>query len=130
MIDRTNPLPYCAPYFGYKAHLDQSERKAQQFGLTRVTYIDGCSRLVASFVSISIKNPILIYEYVYVPAVSKYGFWDQIRMIIMVKNLYCLIFVKCFYHFTAMIHDENHSDKLPPHLNTWPNVCGQKSTTY
>ena len=24
-LDRTNPIPYFAPYFGYKAHMDQNE---------------------------------------------------------------------------------------------------------
>ena len=79
LIERTNPVPYYAPYFGYKAHLDQSEKNAQQFGLTHVSFINGCSRFVASYASMPVKNPILVYEYVYKPAVEKYGLWDQIR---------------------------------------------------
>jgi len=31
LIQRTNPIPYYAPYFGYKVHMDQNERK---FGCT------------------------------------------------------------------------------------------------
>ena len=42
--------------------------------------IDGCSRLIVGSTSIPIKNPILIYEYVFRPAVSKYGVWEQVRM--------------------------------------------------
>ena len=42
--------------------------------------IDGCSRLVAGFASIPIKNPILIYEFVFRPAILKYGIWDQVSM--------------------------------------------------
>ena len=42
--------------------------------------IDGCSTLIVGYTSIPIKNPILIYEYVFRPAVSKYGVWEQVRM--------------------------------------------------
>ena len=41
---------------------------------------DDCSRLVAGFASMPIKNPILIYEFVFRPAILKYGIWDQVRM--------------------------------------------------
>ena len=27
-FDRTNPIPYFAPYFGYKEHMDQNEKIA------------------------------------------------------------------------------------------------------
>ena len=56
LLVRINPLPYYAPYFSYKAHLDQSEKNAQQFGLTHVCLIDGCSRFIAEYVSMHIKN--------------------------------------------------------------------------
>ena len=79
LLIRTNPLPYYAPYFGYKAHLDQNEKNAQQFGLTHVCLIDGCSRFIAGYISIPVKNPILIYEFLFLPAVRKYGLWEQIR---------------------------------------------------
>ena len=42
--------------------------------------IDGCSRLVAGFASMPIKNPILIYEFFFRPAILKYGICDQLRM--------------------------------------------------
>ena len=60
LIDRTNPIPYYSPYFGYKCHLDQNEKIGQDYGCTHVVMIDGCSRLVAGFVSLHVKNPILI----------------------------------------------------------------------
>ena len=41
--------------------------------------IDGCSRLILGYTSIPMKNPILIYEYKFRPAVLKYV-WEQVRM--------------------------------------------------
>ena len=73
LINRTNPIPYYSPYFGYKCHLDQNEKIGQDYGCTHVVMIDGCSRLDASFVSLHVKNPILIYEFVFREALSKYG---------------------------------------------------------
>ena len=80
LLIRTNPVPYFAPYFGFKAHLDQNEKIGQDYGCTHVLMIDGCSTLIVGYTSIPIKNPILIYEYVFRPAVSKYGVWEQVRM--------------------------------------------------
>ena len=79
LIDRTNPIPYYSPYFGYKCHLDQNEKIGQDYGCTHVVMIDGCSRLVAGFVSLHVKNPILIYEFVFRQALCKYGIWEQVR---------------------------------------------------
>lgn len=80
LIDRTNPIPYYAPYFGYKCHFDQNEKIGQDYGCTHVLMIDGCSRLVTGYASMPIKNPILIYEFVFRPAICKYGIWEQLRM--------------------------------------------------
>ena len=52
----------------------------QDYGCTHVLLIDGCSRLIIGFTSIPIKNPILLYEYVFRPTVLKYGVWEQVRM--------------------------------------------------
>ena len=79
-LERQNPVPYFAPYFGYKGHFDQNEKIAQDYGCTHVLMIDGCSRLVTGYASMPVKNPILIYEFVFRPALCKYGIWDQIRM--------------------------------------------------
>ena len=76
-FDRTNPIPYFAPYFGYKGHTDQNEKIAQEYGCTHVTLIDGCSRMICGYASIEVKNPILIYEYVFHPAILKYGLRNQ-----------------------------------------------------
>ena len=77
LVVRTNPVPYKAPYFGYKSHFDQNEKLAQSYGCT---FVDGCSRLIAGFASMPVKNPILIYEFVFRPALITYGIWDQISM--------------------------------------------------
>ena len=68
----TNPVPYFAPYSGFKTHLNQNEKI--------VLMIDGCSRLIVGYTSTPIKNPILIYEYAFHPAVLKYGVWEQVRI--------------------------------------------------
>ena len=65
LLERTNPVPYASPYFGYKCHFNQNETIGQQHGCTHVVMIDGCSRLVAGFTSIPINNSILIYEFVF-----------------------------------------------------------------
>ena len=65
LLDRTNPVPYYAPYFGYKLHMDQNEKLAQEFGVTHVHAVDGCSRVVLGFITIPKKNPVLIYQYLF-----------------------------------------------------------------
>ena len=80
LIDRTNPIPYYSPYFGYKCHLDQIGKNGQDYGCTHVVMIDGCSRLVVGFVSLHVKNPILIYEFVFRQALCKYRIWEQVRI--------------------------------------------------
>jgi hypothetical protein len=79
-LQRTNPIPYYAPYFGYKGHFDQNEKVAQDFGMTHVYFTDGCSRFIVGSVTMPVKNPILIYEYLFRPALLRYGLFDQIRM--------------------------------------------------
>ena len=79
-LDRTNPVPYCAPCFSYKTHMNQNENIAQGFGRTHVALIDGCSRMICGYASVEVKNPILIYEYIFRPAILKYGLWNQLRI--------------------------------------------------
>ena len=79
-LDRTNLIPNFAPYFGYKAHMDQNEKIVQGFGCTHVALIDGCSRMICGYASMGVKNPILIYEYVFRPAILEYGLWNQLRI--------------------------------------------------
>ena len=79
LIVRTNPVPYIAPYFGYKAHFDQNE-KIVMYGCTHVIMVDGCSRFIVGYAAMPIKNPIAIYELIFRPAMLKYGVWDQVRM--------------------------------------------------
>ena len=72
-FDRTNPIPYFAPYFSYKWHMDQNEKIAQEYDYTHVVLIDGCSRMICGYALMEVKNPILIYEYVFRPAILKFG---------------------------------------------------------
>ena len=57
LLERTNPVPYVSPYFGYKCHFDQNEKIGQHYGCTHVAMIDGCSRLVAGFASMPYQKP-------------------------------------------------------------------------
>ena len=76
--------------------MDQNEKNGQDYGRTRVLMIDGCSRLIVGHILIPIKNPIIIYEYVFYPAVfgtSSYGSWARIRISHMIQQMlscYCL----------------------------------------
>ena len=65
LLLRTNPVPYYAPFFGYKGHFDQNEKLAQRFGCTEVAFIDGCSRYICGLITLPVKNPILIYEFLF-----------------------------------------------------------------
>lgn len=56
LLDRTNPVPYHASYFGYKLHMDQNEKIAQEYGVTHVHALDGCSRMVLGFITIPKNN--------------------------------------------------------------------------
>ena len=60
-IDRTNPLPYRALYFGHKLHLDQNE-KVKMYGVTHVIARDGFS---VSHLTPPVKNNTAIYKHVY-----------------------------------------------------------------
>ena len=61
---RTNPIPYKADYFGQKVHIDQNE-KLTMFGCTHVCAIDGFSGKIVGFVTMPVKNCVIIYEHLY-----------------------------------------------------------------
>ena len=64
MIDRFNPMPYRAHYFGHKLHLDQNE-KLRMYGVTHVIARDGFSGKVIGHLSMPVKNNVAIYEYIF-----------------------------------------------------------------
>ena len=53
--------------------MDQNEKIAQEYDYTHVALIDGCSRMICGYALMEVKNPILIYEYVFRPAILKFG---------------------------------------------------------
>ena len=59
-FDRINPIPYFAPYFDYKGHIDQNENIAQEYGCTHVALIDGCSRMICGYAYMDM-NPRLCF---------------------------------------------------------------------
>ena len=79
LIDQTNPMRYYFPYFGYKCNPDQNEKIGQDYGCIHIVMIDGFSRLLAGFVSLHLKYPILIYKFVFRQTLRKYGIWEQVR---------------------------------------------------
>ena len=52
----------------------------QSFGCTHVAMRDGHSRMIIGYLSMEIKNPILIYEFLFRPTLLKYGLFDQLRV--------------------------------------------------
>ena len=59
-----NPNPYVATHFGHKLHVDQN-KKLVRYGATHVGAIDGFSRFVTAFTTMSLKNNLLIYDNIY-----------------------------------------------------------------
>ncbi len=61
---QTNPVPYRADYFGEKLHIDQNE-KLVIFGVTHVCGVDDYSGKIVAFITMPIKNNVIIYEHLY-----------------------------------------------------------------
>ena len=79
-LERQNPVPYFAPYFGYKGHFDQNEKIAQDYKYTHILMIHGCSRLITGYASMPVENPAFVYEVVLIPYLCRYSIWDQVRL--------------------------------------------------
>ena len=60
--------------------MDQNEKIAQGFDCTHVALNDGYSRMMCKYSSMEVKNPILIYEFVFHPAIIQYGLWNLLRI--------------------------------------------------
>jgi len=58
---QTNPVPYSADYAGQKLHIDQ----LIMFGVTHVCAVDGYSGMIVGFVTMPIKNNVIIYQELY-----------------------------------------------------------------
>ena len=63
-IDRLNPSPYIALYFGHKLHVDQNE-KLKMFGVTHIVARDGFSGKIVSYCTMPVKNNLAIYESIF-----------------------------------------------------------------
>uniref|UniRef100_A0A1X7T7Y3 Integrase core domain-containing protein n=1 Tax=Amphimedon queenslandica TaxID=400682 RepID=A0A1X7T7Y3_AMPQE len=77
-VDRANPIPYLAQYFGHKLHLDQNE-KLIRYGVTHVIAVDGFSAKIVAHTSMPIKSNLTIYLKGYREAVLQYGLRHQLR---------------------------------------------------
>jgi len=74
-----NPKPYIADYFGQKLHVDQNE-KLVMYGATHVLARDGHSGMVVAFVTMPVKNNVIIYDSIFRYLANEYGLWDTIRV--------------------------------------------------
>ena len=63
-VDRLNPIPYIALYFGHKLHIDQNEKLAR-YGVTHIVARDGFSGKIVSFSTMPVKNNLAIYESIF-----------------------------------------------------------------
>ena len=63
-VDKTNPIPYEALYFGHKLHCDQNE-KLVMYGVTSFIARDGYSGKVMNFAVMPVKNSIAVYDLLY-----------------------------------------------------------------
>ena len=63
-IDRLNPSPYIALYFGPKLHIDQNE-KLKMFGVSHTVARDGFSGKIVSYCTMPVKNNLAIYESIF-----------------------------------------------------------------
>ena len=73
-----NPVSYRAEYFGEKVHFDQNE-KLLMYGVVHIVAVDGVSRKIVGFVTMSCKNPITIFNTIYTPLLFSQGIWTQLR---------------------------------------------------
>lgn len=61
LLDKRNPIPYYAPYFGYRGHIDQNE-KLVRYGVVHVVLRDGHSGFIENWITLPSKNPIRLYS--------------------------------------------------------------------
>ena len=61
---RTNPIPYIANNYEHKLHIDQN-KKLVMYGVTHVCAIDGSSKYIPGFHTMSVKNNLIICENLY-----------------------------------------------------------------
>ena len=76
--------------------MDQNEKISQEYGCTHVSLIDGCSQMICGYASMEVKNPILIYEYVFRPAILKYGLYGISQELIRDRNFHYVYLSKIF----------------------------------
>ena len=114
-LDRTNPIPYFAPYFGYKGHMDQNEKIVREYGCTYVALIDGCSQMICGYALIEVKNLILIYEYVFRPAILQYGLYGISQELISDRSFHYAYLSKIFLRIIVKVLKKSLGSKRPLH---------------
>ena len=108
-------MPYFAPYFGHKGHMDQNEKISQEYGCTHVALVDGCSQMIRGYASMEIKNPILIHEYVFRPAILKYSLYGVSQELIRDKSFHYGHLSKIFLRIIVKVLKKSLGSKQPLH---------------
>ena len=57
--------------------MDPNE-KCVMFGITHVAAVDGYSCKIVGFITLSKKNPILMYQRMFLPLLHSEGIWDKV----------------------------------------------------
>lgn len=127
LLDRTNQVPYYAPYFGYKLHMDQNEKLAQEFGVTHVHALDGCSRMVLGFIAIP-KRTLCLSTNIYFDL-----FWFSLGylircVLIMAQNSASASLYRSYSRIYVMITAELLGGKQHPPRITGQRGFGQRKT--
>ena len=102
-------MPYFAPYFGHKGKI------SQEYGCTHVALVDGCSQMICGYASMEVKNPILIYEYVFPPAILKYGLYGISQELIRDKSFHYAHLSKIFLRIIVKVLKKSLGSKQPLH---------------
>ena len=63
-VRKFNSAVYSAMHFGHKLHVDQNE-KLCMYGVTHVAEIDGYSGMIVGFISMAVKNNVIIYDHLF-----------------------------------------------------------------
>ena len=112
-LDRAYAIPSFAPYFGYKGHMDQNEKNSQEYGYTHVALIDDCSQMMCGYASMEVKNPILIYEYVFCPPILKYWLYGISQKLTRDKSFHYAYSSKIFSRIIVKVLKKSLGSKQP-----------------
>ena len=95
--------------------MDQNEKNSQEYGYTHVALIDDCSQMMCGYASMEVKNPILIYEYVFCPPILKYWLYGISQKLIRDKSFHYAYLSKIFSRIIVKVLKKSLGSKQPLH---------------